>query len=384
MRRVLVPLPPTHWGGLQTFAATIAEPLRAAGWEWVTVVPEEAVTVISKLRDAGVIVVPTPLARFRRSIGESLRTFRRLPGDIDALARIGREHKVELVQAVGAHHYHGPLAAQRLKLPLVWQLHSTILPGPLRKLVAPVIRARSSAIMTNGMACKRAFFGERSLGDRHFVFYAPVDPVRFRPDPAQKGKVRQALGLPDDAVVVATVGNRVWQKNHELLVQVAAATAAHYPRLRYVIFGAVDKAYDETYRKTVVAPAEALNATRPGYVTIADPGTDVPGALNDSDLFILTSHAEGIPIALFEAMATGLPAISTKVGSIAEILSSDDFSALAAPGDSAALAAAVERFLGDNALRAEAGRRARAHIVDHFTVADVVEAHRRAYDRALA
>jgi glycosyltransferase involved in cell wall biosynthesis len=81
--------------------------------------------------------------------------------------------------------------------------------------------------------------------------------------------------------------------------------------------------------------------------------------LASADAFVLPSYAEGLPMALLEAMAWGLPAITTPVGSIPEHVRDGVHGILVRPGDVSELAGAIERLVMDDALRARMGERAR-------------------------
>lgn len=107
------------------------------------------------------------------------------------------------------------------------------------------------------------------------------------------------------------------------------------------------------------------------------PWVNLAGALNQAevraelaraDAFVLPSLAEGIPVVLMEAMASGLPCVSTPVNGIPELIRHDESGLLATPGDVAALTEALRRLVTDAALRtrlAEAGRRQVADAFDH-------------------
>lgn len=108
-----------------------------------------------------------------------------------------------------------------------------------------------------------------------------------------------------------------------------------------------------------------------------------------SDVFVLPSYHEGVPMALLEAMAQGLPVISTPVGGIPDAVTNEVEGALVEAGDVAALTRALARFIEDEALRLACGRAARARAeqfgVDGYTehllqlyrqlLADDVEGH---------
>ena len=82
---------------------------------------------------------------------------------------------------------------------------------------------------------------------------------------------------------------------------------------------------------------------------------DVFALLPAFDAFVLSSRFEGLPIALLEAMATGVAPVATRVGGIPEVVTDGRDGLLVEPGDPAALAGALDRILGDDALRDRLG-----------------------------
>jgi len=103
------------------------------------------------------------------------------------------------------------------------------------------------------------------------------------------------------------------------------------------------------------------------------------------DVFLLTSSTEGSPLALLEAMASGLPCVATAVGGVPELLLGADGprGALVAVDDDAAAVAEIEAFLADPLLASEVARRARAYVEREHTLERMVERRERLYAEIL-
>ncbi|HEY2590517.1 MAG TPA: glycosyltransferase, partial [Steroidobacteraceae bacterium] len=98
-------------------------------------------------------------------------------------------------------------------------------------------------------------------------------------------------------------------------------------------------------------------------------------------VFVLASHAEGMPMALLDAMAWRLPVITTPVGGIPQIIEPGRNGLLIRPGDIAELAAALQRLLADAGLRARLGSAARATIEAGFSLGASLERLAEIYQR---
>lgn len=382
-RSVLVPLPAEQWGGLQTFAVNIAKSLQDAGWRWTVVVPQEAIDICQRLLDEGVEAICCPLPRFRRSPIESLRSAFHLFPAIHNLANLAQARNATLVQAVGAHHLHGLLLAKHIGKPLVWQLHSDILRQPLRRIMSRVITNNAHAVMTNGYSVARSFWDDIADIPNHFVFYAPVNTEKFKSNPEYRYQARRKLQIEGDTVVIGTVGNRVWQKNHRFLVEVAQELKSYYPKIIFLVLGGVHEPYQKTYEREVVQPANVLNSYMPGFFRFLDPGHDVAQWLQALDVFVLTSHAEGVPIALFEAMSMGKPVVSTNVGSISEVVEEGVTGKLCPAGNILEFCIALRAIVEDKGMRESMARAARARILQKFALSSVVQVHLDAYESAI-
>ncbi len=174
-----------------------------------------------------------------------------------------------------------------------------------------------------------------------------VDLERFRPrrDPAW----RRAHGIPDDALLVGSLGHLRPEK--DLAVLLRAFALASGPNDRLAIAGGGP----ELERLTSLAARLGIA----GRVSFTGAAPDPAACYASFDVFAMSSVTEQMPIALLEAMACGLPAVATDVGDCRHLLGEDP-ATIAPPGDPAALASKLSAVLRDPAERARLSHANRA------------------------
>lgn len=172
----------------------------------------------------------------------------------------------------------------------------------------------------------------------------------------------------------ATVGSFAPCKATPVLVEAFMAVAANRPGLRLRMIG--DGA-DRRRCEELAGPAD-----RDGQVEFTGYRTDVPAQLDQADAFVLPSLNENLPLALLQAMATGLPCIAADVGGIPEVLS-PDCGVLIAPGDVSALRSAMERLLDEPGLASRLGAAARSRVAQRFSLSRCADNHLRLWSDVL-
>lgn len=208
---------------------------------------------------------------------------------------------------------------------------------------------------------------------------------------ARPGRLRGALGLEDDAVLVGCVGRLVPIKAVPALVRAFANVARDDPRLHLVVVG------DGTERGAVEA---AIDPELRGRIHLLGWRRDLPEIYADLDLLALSSLNEGTPLAIIEAFASGVPVVATAVGGVPDMFVEDPGAApsaepapvgvrlrpqgaLVPPGDAYALAGAIEHYAARPDLRArasESARRAAADYAAERLVKQVAELYRELVD----
>src|SRR5262249_60029896 len=122
-------------------------------------------------------------------------------------------------------------------------------------------------------------------------------------------------GIPADAIVFGSCGRLVGEKAYEVFIRSAAGLAAEDPSVRFVIAG--DGALRAFLESEIARAGLGEKFRLLGFVD------DVPGFLNELDVFVLSSRFEGFPVALVEALASGRPCIATAIGGIREMVGED-------------------------------------------------------------
>ncbi|MFC6598849.1 glycosyltransferase [Kitasatospora paranensis] len=229
---------------------------------------------------------------------------------------------------------------------------------------------RNDAVIAVSHAVAATIGRRRPAPDWVTVVHHGPDLAGAPEGPAARAAARAELGLPQDALVVGTVGNLTAKKDQATLLAAFDLLRADHPAAALLLIGA--------------GPLEADLRARAGEgVVFAGSRADVPALLPALDVFTLSSRQEGLPVALMEAMTSGLPSVVTRVGGMPEVLDDDRQGLLVPPGDPAALAAALGRLAGDPALRARLGAAARERSRG-FDVAGAQHAIEQVYARVLA
>ncbi len=176
---------------------------------------------------------------------------------------------------------------------------------------------------------------------------------------ADRERARGALDVPAGSIVVTTVGRLTGIKQHSLFLQTAALLAPLRPFV-FLIAG------DGELRHELEERAKALGiGPRVRFLGWRGDLDQIYGA---TDVFVLTSRNEGTPVALIEAMASGVASVSTDVGGVRDVIADPRSGTLVPFGQPQLLADAVMRFAESAALRQETGASAREAVRRRFDV----------------
>ena len=218
-----------------------------------------------------------------------------------------------------------------------------------------------------------------------------VDVDVFRPaaeaaDAASAGAWRRRLDIPRDATVLLGVGRLATKKGFHVLVDVLPRLLAEFDDAHAVIAGGGDRM--AALRSAVAAwePRHAARVRFPGPVA----HDELPDLYRGADLFVLPAvhdprgNVDGLPNVILEALASGLPVVSSAISGIPLAIESGVEGLLVPEQDRNALGDAIAELLRSPERRLRMGARARARAVSHLTWDQVAAAYRDAYLEALS
>jgi glycosyltransferase involved in cell wall biosynthesis len=199
------------------------------------------------------------------------------------------------------------------------------------------------------------------------------------PGPGRRAEARARLGIPADAEVVVTAGRQEFQKGHRFLLDAMSRVAAERPSAVLLLAGR-DGA--ETDHLRTLANRSPLDRV----VRFLGHRDDLPDVLAASDVFAFPSLWEGLGCAVIEAMALGLPIVTSDLEPVREVVEDGRCADLVPPRGSDELAAAIVSLLSDRARAAALGARGREIYLERFTLERsterIVELYRRVADPA--
>lgn len=200
-----------------------------------------------------------------------------------------------------------------------------------------------------------------------------IDTDRFQPvaDRTARDRLRRRLGIPE-GIVVGAVGRLADVKNYELALRAIAGLRSHCPDLSLVLIG------DGENRAALEQQARQLGLE--GRVLFPGWRHDTDDWLRAFDIFALTSTSEALPLAVLEAMATGLPIVSTAVGDVTGLVNEAGCGSCVPVGDDPGYVAALGDLLMVPDQRLEFGRKARKYVVHHHSIEAMVTNYLSAYD----
>lgn len=324
------------------------------------------------LNAQGLSAEAMPMARYDIDVSDDFRVFRRVLGVV-------RRRRPDVIVCHGSKSgIIGRAAGRAAGTPAVYRQASLPFERRVQGAKAPIYWALEFAARPLGGNLVALSAGARDVTvarrlwarDRIDVIHTGVDTARFHPAKDRDAAVAR-LGLDPSRPVVGWIARFERQKAPFDFVDAAAQVAAERPEAQFVMAG------EGALRDAAAARAQAAGLQMRFLPWQKDPAA----ALRAFDVFALSSHWEGLPIALLEAMATGCAPVSTNVDGCAEVVEHDVSGLLVPAGAPGAFAVATIALLADPARRAAVGRAARLRVEQAFTVPQMVQSWENLFHR---
>ncbi|MFO0758751.1 MAG: glycosyltransferase [Byssovorax sp.] len=293
------------------------------------------------------------------------------PTLIARLALHFRRHRVSIVHT----HTQQPLifgapAARLAGAEVVHTMHGAEPGADRRRLLrSAAARLLKAFVVVSSSLQREVERGREAPAGRLRLIENGIDLARFEGARAHRDAVRDELGIPPGAWVIAHVARLVPVKNQALLLRAAAPLLDAGARLLLCGEGPEEGALRALAGQLGVASRVLFLGGR----------TDVPRVLAAADVFALSSDAEGLPLAPIEAMAMGLPVVATGVGGVPDLVVDGVSGWITPAGDVSALRDRLTDLRADPARAASMGEAGRAHALARRSLDRMTEAYLALY-----
>jgi glycosyltransferase involved in cell wall biosynthesis len=200
--------------------------------------------------------------------------------------------------------------------------------------------------------------------ERVLCIHNAIDLRTCRPI-LDRATVRRELGLENDWPTLGAIGRLVRIKGIDVLLEAGRQLRRKVPKLHILVVGEGPQAEALKRRAAHLGLEDVVIFT--GF------RSDIADVLAALDVFVLPSLSEGVPMIMLEAMAVGVPIVSTRVGGASEILRDGETALLVEPREPLPLASACERMLQDNVLADRLVRSARTYVEEHHSASNMAE-----------
>jgi len=301
------------------------------------------------------------------------------------LARYVRERGIELVHSYGF--YPNVFAVPAARWAGVRAVASIRDTGdhlaPWRRRFQEWVCRRAHHVLANAEAVRSRLIEEGHDRRGISVIHNGIALERFRPVPAS-ARVREGLGLPAEAPIVAVLARLSEVKGLEYFLEAAALLAPVFPGARFLIVGesASEDAAGRPYRVGLEEQTARLGLS--GRVVFAGFRDDIPELLSLVTVSVLPSLSEGLSNTVLESMAAGVPVVATAVGGNPEMVQEGITGLLVPPRDARSLAGAIERILRDPTLGHRLGTAGRQSVTESFSLESMAQKTASLYRSLLA
>ncbi|PWG64900.1 glycosyltransferase [Spiribacter halobius] len=230
-------------------------------------------------------------------------------------------------------------------------------------------------VITISEAIRQVLLEEGVRPEKAVCVHSAVDTVRYAPQ-KHSHALQDALGLSGGGPVIGMIAQLIPRKGHQALLDAAPQVLAAHPQAHFVLFGR------GPLHQEIEQAIRARNLQ--DSVLMAGFRDDLPVLLPELDIVVHPAEMEGLGVSLLQAAACGVPVVASRAGGIPEAVDDSHSGYLVPPGDTKALATAINTLLADASLRQAMAGNARALAMQRFSCAAMVSGNLHEYQRLQA
>lgn len=220
---------------------------------------------------------------------------------------------------------------------------------------------------------------EIGLSERTHRITNAVETDRFHAATADERRaLRTRFNLPLDQTLIVSHGRITPRKRLDVLLKAVALLKESHPNVPLVLPGDVEAGEDYKQQLEALIKLHSLQVYFPGPTSMPE------HYLRSGDIFVLPSEREGMPNALLEAMACGLPTAASAIGGVVDLIQNQQNGLLFPSGDEKALAGALKTYLDNPQLANRLGAQALKTIEQNYTWSIIIQRYLNLYEQVIA
>lgn len=282
------------------------------------------------------------------------------------LVKIVRRYDIDLIATHSGHDgWIGALVAKITSTPVVRTRHLQI------PITSPLSYNLSTQIVVDSQQVKDLLISQKVQGDKITIIHPGVNTESF--NPSRPTHLRQELYLSDDTFLIGCTAYMRKLKRHDILLKAFSKLLLTNPtqKMHLALIG------DGPYKPSIIDTINELNLQK--HVTLLGARDDLPLLLPDLDLFALASDKEAFGMALIEASASEVAVIGSDAGGIQECVTDGKTGFIFPRGNDEKLFTLMQKLLDDPSLRKKIALQGRKHVIDHFSLENMIQQTEKLY-----
>ncbi|NOY78149.1 MAG: glycosyltransferase family 4 protein [Calditrichaeota bacterium] len=212
------------------------------------------------------------------------------------------------------------------------------------------------------------------------LFHLGIDTRRFKPDRRSRNRVREEFSIPQNALVIGIAGRLQRAKGYLEFLEMAEILSGLYPNTYFMLIGGASRGEDEE-ENLIRKKADKLQLGN--RLVFTGFRKNIENMLQALDIFVFPSHAEAYGLVVLEAMAVGLPVVSSNCDGILDIVVSGETGELVPPKEVSRLVNRVEALIRSPEKRSRYGQRGRERVQKYFDFNTMIDHLEQLYRKSV-